>query len=146
MAGNARFESSPANADELAFVGTHPNVQRGNHSGASLDRSGSFRESSEGRMFNSSTSNVSRGSSPLLGDMPSISQCFVLEPFLMVDQKYPKSGELRKALGIPPGASAEDGSFGANHAKLPNLVVGEELKRFKSNVVDGSTKARYCIC
>ncbi|KAK4776558.1 hypothetical protein SAY86_005246 [Trapa natans] len=142
MAGNARFASSPANVDDLAFVGTHSNVQRGNLSGASLDRSGSFRESSEGRMFNSSASNFSRGSSPLLGDMPSISQYLVPEPFLVVDQKYPKSGELRKVLGIPSGTSAEDGSSGANHAKLPHLIVGEELKRFKSNIVDASMKAR----
>ncbi|KAK4750274.1 hypothetical protein SAY87_027723 [Trapa incisa] len=142
MAGNARFESSPANVDDLTFVGSHSNVQKGNHSGASLDRSGSFRETSEGRMFNSSTSNLSRGSSPFLGDMPSISQYLVLEPFVMVDQKYPKSSELRKLLGIPPGISAEGGSSGANHTKLPHLVVGEELRRFKSNVVNASVKAR----
>lgn len=142
MAGNVRFESSPANADELAFGGTHSNVQRGNHLGASLDRSGSFREGSEGRMFSSPASNLPRGSSPLFGDMPPVSQCLVLEPFLTVDPKYPKLGELRKVLGIAPGNSSEDGSFEANHAKLPHQVVLEELKRFKLREVDTSGKAR----
>lgn len=140
MAGNVRFESSPASTDELALGGTHQNVQRGSHSGASLNRSGSFREGSEGRI--SSASSLSRGSSPLFGDMPPISQCLILEPFPVVDQKYPKTGELKKALGIPLGTSAEDGTFGANHAKLPQHVVSEELKRFRSSVFDGSVKAR----
>ncbi|OWM64048.1 hypothetical protein CDL15_Pgr011503 [Punica granatum] len=93
-------------------------------------------------MFSSSASNLSRGSSPLLGDLPPISQCLVLEPFPIVDPKYPKSGELRKVLGVPLGSSAEDGSFGANHAKVPHQVAMEELKRFKSSLLDASMKAR----
>ncbi|KAK4761229.1 hypothetical protein SAY87_006122 [Trapa incisa] len=141
MAENVRFESSPANTEELGLGGTHQNVQRASHSGASLNKSGSFREGSEGRIIYAST--FSRGSSPLFVDVYLVSQCLILEPFPMVDQKYPKIGELKKALGIPLGTSAGDGNFGANHAKFPQQVILEELKRFRSSVVDVSTKARY---
>ncbi|KAK4764918.1 hypothetical protein SAY86_026008 [Trapa natans] len=143
MAGSVRFESSPANTEELGLGGTHQNVQRASHLGASLNRSGSFREGSEGRI--SSASSISRGSSPLFGEMSPISQYLILEPFPVVDQKYPKLGELKRALGIPLGTSADDDTVGANHAKLPQQVIPEELKRFRLSVEYVSMKARNRI-
>ncbi|KAI9156794.1 hypothetical protein LWI28_012281 [Acer negundo] len=66
MAGSVRFESSSASPEDLPFSGGYPNGQRGNYS---FDRSGSFREGSEGRIFGSASS-MSRGISTSTGDAP----------------------------------------------------------------------------
>ncbi|GAV58381.1 hypothetical protein CFOL_v3_01915 [Cephalotus follicularis] len=141
MAGSLRFESSSASPDELAFAGHYPNGQRGNYSSASLDRSGSFREGSESRIFSSGTS-TSRGSSASVGDGPPLTQWLMLDPIAMGDQKYTRLGELRRALGISSGSTQEDNSFKAVHSKPPPPVATEELKRFKASVLDASDKAR----
>ncbi|XP_031282718.1 uncharacterized protein LOC116141341 [Pistacia vera] len=139
MAGNVRFESSSASPEDLASSGNYPNGQRGIYS---LDRSGSFLEGSESRMF-SSVSSMSRGMATPTGDVPSLSQWLTLDPITMVDQKYTRLGDLiRKALGPSLGTTAEENAFGAAHAKPPLAVATEELKRFKANVLDGSNKAR----
>lgn len=138
MAGSVRFESSSSSPEDLAFSGGHPNGQRGNYS---FDRSGSFREGSEGRIFGSASS-VSRGVVMSTGDGPSLLQSLTLDPINIGDSKYPRSGELRRVLGISFGTTAEDNSFGAAHSKSPPLVATEELKRFKSSVSDSINKAR----
>lgn len=135
-----RFDSSSASPDEYAY-GNYQNGQRGNYPGASLARSGSFRETSESRMFNSMTS-MSRGSNTSVADAPPLSSCLMLEPITMGDQKYTRSGELRRVLGITFGNSAEDNSFRASHAKTLPPVATEELKRFKDSILDASIKAR----
>lgn len=135
-----RFDSSSASPDEYAY-GNYQNGQRGNYPGASLVRSGSFRETSESRMFNSLT-NMSRGSTTSTADAPPLSQWLTLEPITMGDQKYTRSGELRRVLGITFGNSAEDNSFRASHTKTLPPVATEELKRFKDSILDASMKAR----
>ncbi|XP_044479034.1 uncharacterized protein LOC123206008, partial [Mangifera indica] len=139
MAGNVRFESSSASPEDLASSGNYPNGQQGFYS---LDRSGSFREGSESRMF-SSVSSMSRGMATSTGDVPSLSQWLTLDPITMGDQKYIRLGDLiSKVLGTSIGTTAEDNAFGAAHAKPPPAVATEELKQFKANVLYGSIKAR----
>ncbi|XP_044461727.1 uncharacterized protein LOC123193031 isoform X2 [Mangifera indica] len=139
MAGNVRFESSSATPEDLASSGSYPNGQRGIYS---LDRSGSFREGCESRMFNSATS-MSRGMATSTVDVPSLSQWLSLDPITIGDPKYTRLGELvRKVLGISLETTAEDNAFGASHAKPTPAVATEELKRFKANVLDGSLKAQ----
>lgn len=138
MAGNGRFESNSAGPEDLAFSGSYSNGQRGNYS---LDRSGSFREGSENRMFSSATS-MSRGMATVIGDVLPLSQCLMLDPITMGDQKYTRLGEVRRLLGISFGTSAEDNSFGAAHSKPPPPVASEELRRFRASVLDASIKAR----
>lgn len=133
-----RFESSSASPEDLAFPGNYSNGQRGIYA---LDRSGSFREGSESRMFSSAT-NMSRGMVTSVGDVPPLSQCLILDLITMGDQKYTRSGELRRVLGIPSGTSTEENSFGAAHSKPPPPVATEELRRFKASVIDASMKAR----
>lgn len=140
MAGNTRFESSSTNS-EPNFTGNYLNGQRGNHSGPNLDRPGSFREGVESRMFGPGVG-LSRGSGTLAGDLPPLSQCLLLEPIMMGDQKYTRSGEFRRAMGFSVGSSSEDNSFGAAHLKPSPSVAVEELKRFRSSVVDTCIKAR----
>lgn len=140
MSGNSRFDLS-ASPEELAFKGTIPNGQRGNLMNGSLDRSGSFREGNEGRMFISGGS-MFRGNSTSAWDLPPLSQCLMLDPINMGDQKYTRSGELKKALGISFGSTLEDCSFGASNLKPSPTVATEDLKQFKASVVEASAKAR----
>uniref|UniRef100_A0A5B7A6R6 Uncharacterized protein n=1 Tax=Davidia involucrata TaxID=16924 RepID=A0A5B7A6R6_DAVIN len=140
MAGNARFELT-SGSPEPGFVGNYPNGQRGNYPGPSLDRSGSFREGGESRLYNSGTG-MSRGGGALMGDLPPLSQCLMLEPMMMGDQKYTRAGELRRVLGFSIGSALEDNSFGAAHSKPPPPVAMDELKRYKTSVLDGCIKAR----
>jgi hypothetical protein len=140
MAENVRFELCSASPEEYAFVGSYTNGQRGSYTGVSLDRSGSFPENGESRVFGSTMS--SRGSATSTGDLPPLSECLMLDPITMGDQKYTRSGELRRVLGISFGSTVEDNIFGAAHSKpLPPVAI-EELKRFKATVRDASIKAR----
>nr|XP_023881659.1 uncharacterized protein LOC111994033 isoform X2 [Quercus suber] len=140
MAGNVRFESCSASPEKFAFGGSYTNGQRGSYTGASLDRSGSFREDGESHVFGSIT--CSRGSATSMGDLPPLSECLMLDFIKMGDQRYTRSGELRRLLGISFGSSVEDNSFGAAHSKPPPPVAMEDLKRFKASLRDASDKAR----
>lgn len=141
MSGNTRSDSSAASSEELTFKGTLLNGQRGNLMSDSLDRSESFREGNEGRMFISGAS-MSRGISPSAGDLPPPSQCLMLDPIIMGDQKIIRSGELKKALGISCGSTLEDCSFGASNLKSSSSVAIEDLKQFRASVVESSLNAR----
>ncbi|WCJ19090.1 hypothetical protein M5689_001396 [Euphorbia peplus] len=121
MAGNTRYESnSAASSEELGFSGSYSNGQKGNFSTASLDRSMSFMEGSE------ASSSSEKGS---------IFNYLLLDPITMGDQKYTRSGELRRVLGISIGNSGED--------KPPPPVATEELKRYKSSVSETAVRARF---
>ncbi|KAL2541497.1 hypothetical protein Adt_02475 [Abeliophyllum distichum] len=139
MAGNSRFELT-SGSPESSFVGNYQIGQRGSYSSPALDRSGSFREGAESRMFGSGKA-TSRGSAMLAGDLPALSQCLLLEPIVMGDQKYTRSGELRRVLGSSVGCSSEDNSFGAAHLKNSPPVAVEELKRLKASFADTCVKA-----
>lgn len=142
MAGNMRFELSSGTPEEAGFSGSYPNGQRGNYQNACLDRSGSFREGGESRLFSSGTG-ISRGNATsAMGDLPPLSQCLMLEQITLRDQKCSRLVEIRRVLGIPFGSTGEDNSFGAAHSKPPPPVATEELKRFKASVVDTINKAR----
>lgn len=103
-------------------------------------------------MFNSGN-NSSRGSVTPSPDVPPLPQCLPLDPIILGNQKYTRSGELRRVLGVPLGSTSEDHSFGVAHPKPPPPVATEELKHFKESVQDASRKARYifihftaCFC
>ncbi|CAI9773973.1 unnamed protein product [Fraxinus pennsylvanica] len=139
MAGNPRFEMTLASPDS-SFAGGYQNGPRGSYSGPSLNRSGSFREGAESRMLGSGKA-TSRGTAMSAGDVSSLSQCLMLEPIVMGDQKYPRSDELRRIIGSSVGNSSEDNSFGAVHLKTSPPVVMEELKRFRASFADTRLKA-----
>lgn len=141
-----RFESSSASPDDSGFSGSFPNGQRGSYPSASLDRSGSFREtgeSRESRMFNSGAS-TPRSCTASTGDLPPVTQYLTVDPITIENQKYTRLGELRRALGIISfGSTAEDNSFGAAHSKPAPTLATEELKRFKASVQDACNNAKY---
>ncbi|XP_022752570.1 uncharacterized protein LOC111301277 isoform X2 [Durio zibethinus] len=91
----------------------------------------------------SSGNNLSRGNLGLSSDMPPLPQCLPLEPLTLGNQKYTRSGELSRVLGVPLRSStSEDHSFGVSHPKPSPPVATEELKNFKESVQDASRKAR----
>ncbi|XP_057471533.1 uncharacterized protein LOC130760299 isoform X2 [Actinidia eriantha] len=140
MVGNTRVELT-SGSPEPGYVANYPNGSRGNYPGPSLDRSGSFREAGESRMFGSGAS-VARVSGPMMGNLPPLSQCLMLEPIIMSDQKHIRSGELRRVLGFSVGSALEDNSFGAAHPRPSPLMPLEELKRYKESILDANNKAR----
>ncbi|GAB4836281.1 hypothetical protein Ancab_001196 [Ancistrocladus abbreviatus] len=139
MAGNVKLELSSGSPEEAGYLGNYPSVHRGNC--PNLDRSGSFREGSGGRAFSSGTS-MSKVSAAAMLDLLPLSQCLMLEPITLGDQKYTRSGELRRALGFSFGSVSEDNSFRAAHSKPTLMPATDELKRFRTSVVDACTKAR----
>ncbi|MBA0739880.1 hypothetical protein Gogos_013108 [Gossypium gossypioides] len=93
--------------------------------------------------MSSSGNNLGRGSAGLPSDIPPLPQCLPLEPITLGSQKYTRSGELSRVLGIPlRNSTSEDHSFGVSHSKLSPPVATEELKNFKESVQDASRKAR----
>ncbi|MED6133427.1 hypothetical protein PIB30_028083 [Stylosanthes scabra] len=142
MAGNTRFDLSAVSPEEPVFKGISLNGQRGNLMNGSLDRSASFCEGNEGQVC-SNGSIVSRGNYTSTGDPAPVDQYLMLDPITMGEQKYTRSGELRRVLGITFGNTHEDCAFGTANLKHPPPVATEELKRFKASVQEASARARY---
>ncbi|KAK9156732.1 hypothetical protein Scep_003306 [Stephania cephalantha] len=140
MAGSTRFELSASSPEGSAFNSSYTNVPRGNYSGANLERSGSFREAVESRNANSGQG-LGKVSASSLMEMP-LAQFLALEPITMGDQKFTRTGEARRVLGLTLGSGSEDHSFGVAHLKASPLIASEELKRLKASVLDTSNKAR----
>ncbi|XP_039132939.1 uncharacterized protein LOC120269999 isoform X2 [Dioscorea cayenensis subsp. rotundata] len=136
MAGSMRAELASSSLDGSTFSATYPTGQRGSYSGASLDRSGSFRESLENRIM-ASGPGASRTSSPTV-DVPPPSQHLLLDTISMSEPKYPRTGELRRVLGV----SLEEHSFGSVQSKPIPPIALEELKRFKASLLESSLRAR----
>ncbi|KAI4334242.1 hypothetical protein L6164_018956 [Bauhinia variegata] len=91
-------------------------------------------------MFSGNNSSSSSGVPS--SDMPPLPQCLALDPITLGNQKYTRSGELRRVLGVPLGSTSEDHSFGVPHPKPMAPVASGELKHFKESVQDASRKAR----
>lgn len=138
MVGSTRAELASSSLDGSAFTAGYPSGPRGTYNSPSLERPGSFRESLENRLMVSASA-VSRNGSPTL-DIPPLSQYLSLEPFSTTELnlKYSRQGELRRALGV----SVEEHSFGSLQSKSLPPIASEELKRFKSSVLETSTRAR----
>jgi len=91
--------------------------------------------SSGSNLNGSSTSGITSS------DMPPLPQCLPLDSITVGNQKY--TGELKRVLGVSPGNTSEDHSFGSPHPKC--IGASGELKHIKESVQDASKKARYTI-
>ncbi|XP_058087160.1 uncharacterized protein LOC131234357 [Magnolia sinica] len=140
MTGSTRFDFASSSPEGSAFASTYPNGQRGSYSGASLDRSGSFRESVENRARTSGSS-TSRGGT-ITVEMPPLSQSLTLEQFSLGDQKFSCQGELRRIVGISPRIAPGDHAVGATLSKPLPPVMSDELRRLKANLQDTYIRAR----
>ncbi|XP_074310485.1 uncharacterized protein LOC141646514 [Silene latifolia] len=142
MAGNVKFDVSSVSPEDSGFSGGYSNGSRGSYSVPGLDRSGSFREISDGRSFSSGAGTSKSNASPVM-ELPPLSQCLILEPITMGVSKYTRAGEMRMALGVSTfGNVSEDNSFAGAQSRPPTNFNTDEVKRFRSTVVDGSLKAR----
>lgn len=135
MDGNSRFELMSASPDSK-FAG---NYQRG-YPAPSLGRSSSFREGPETRNTGSVKVN-SRVNATSSGDVPALSQCLMLEPIVMGDPKYARSGDIRRVLGFPVVNNLEENSFSASHLKNSPPLSVEDLKRLRASFADTCVKA-----
>ncbi|KAK1323823.1 hypothetical protein QJS10_CPA02g00964 [Acorus calamus] len=114
------------------------------YSASSLERSGSFRESMENRTLNPGSA-LSRGSGgALLGEIPPPSQYMTLEQISLGEQRYPRSGELRRALGVSLAVTSEEHPFIQSNKPI-SPVPSEEIKRIKASVLETFARARYCV-
>ncbi|XP_041992048.1 uncharacterized protein LOC121742961 isoform X1 [Salvia splendens] len=138
MDGNSRFDLMSASPD-TNFAGNYQSSQRG-YTSPSLGRSSSFREGSDSRNISSGKAN-SRGSAISPGDVPSLSQCLILEPIVMGDPRHARYGELRRVLSNSVGSNLEENSFGLAHLKNSPPAAVEELKRLRASVADTCFKA-----
>uniref|UniRef100_A0A1D1Z2K0 Chlorophyllase-1, chloroplastic n=1 Tax=Anthurium amnicola TaxID=1678845 RepID=A0A1D1Z2K0_9ARAE len=137
MAGDSRSELASSSPEGSSFSSAYPNGQRGSYSGASLEKSGSFRESIDNRVL-PSAAGATRSPAPVPPmEIPSPSQYLMLDPLSLGDPKNTRVGELRRVLGVSP----EEHSIGAIQCK-PTLAASEELKRFKASAIETTARAR----
>ncbi|XP_009390026.2 uncharacterized protein LOC103976520 isoform X5 [Musa acuminata AAA Group] len=136
MSGNMRAESASSSLDGPNFAASYHNGQRGTYSGSGLERSGSFRESLESRILVTGPSTSRNTASS--AEIPHLLQYLSLEHFSMSEQKYSRSGELRRVLGV----TVEEHSFGSVQSKLLPPIASEDLKRFRASIFESSTRAR----
>ncbi|KAI9112624.1 hypothetical protein K1719_016547 [Acacia pycnantha] len=137
MATSSKFDISSSSPDRPLYAG-----QRGSQIAASLDRSGSFRESMENPIL-SSLPNMSRSSSSATqGDVTSFFKHLRFDPKLVAaEHKSNRQVDLKRvnvALGLPPDESSPSSS----KAKLVPTPVPEEIKRVKAGLCESSVKAR----
>ena len=137
MATSSKFDLSSTSPDRPVYTG-----QRGSHIAASLDRSGSFRESMENPIL-SSLPNMSRSSSSSApADVTSFFQCLRFNP-KVVAAEHKSNRQIDKrhvnsALGVSPDESPSSSSKG----KRQPSPVPEGMKRLKAGLRESSVKAR----
>ncbi|OIV99747.1 hypothetical protein TanjilG_26085 [Lupinus angustifolius] len=139
MATSSKFDPSSSSPDRPLYTG-----QRGSHIAASLDRSGSFRESM-GNPILSSLPNMSRScSSATHGDVSSFFKCVHFDQKLAVPEHHKSNRQMDykqhvcAALGVSPDESPRSSSKG----KLLPSPVPEDIKRLKDSLHASQVKAR----
>lgn len=138
MATSSKFDVSSGSPDRPSYAG-----QRGTQIAASLDRSGSFRESMENPIL-SSLPNMSRtSSSATQGDVTSFFKHLRFDPKLVAaEHKSNRQVDLRRNVSIALGLPPDESSPNSSKAKLVANPVPEELKRVRAGVCEGMVKAR----
>ncbi|KAL5768575.1 hypothetical protein ACOSQ2_015358 [Xanthoceras sorbifolium] len=139
MAMSSKFDPSSGSPDRPLYT----SGQRGSHLTASMDRSGSFRESMENPIL-SSLPNNSRGSSAVTqGDVSSFLQCLRFDPKVVAaEHKCNRQGDFKRHMNIALGFSADDSPTGLSKGKILSSPVPEEIKRVKTGLRESNVKAR----
>ncbi|KAL8119989.1 hypothetical protein AgCh_017208 [Apium graveolens] len=116
--------------------------QRGSYSGATLDRSSSFRENMENPILSTLPSMSRSASAVNQGDVTSFLQCLRFDPKAMVaDHKLNRAMDFKRLACLALGVQPDDSPFGSSKGKLASSSP-EELKRFKLGLREISIKAR----
>ncbi|XP_028753555.1 uncharacterized protein LOC114713134 isoform X2 [Neltuma alba] len=141
MATSSKFDVSSSSPDRPLYTG-----QRGSQIAASLDRSGSFRESMENPIL-SSLPNMSRSSSSVTqGDVTSFFKHLRFDPKLVAaEHKSNRQVDLKRHVNVALGLPPDESSPGSSKGKLVATPVPEEIKRVKGGLSEGLVKARQRI-
>ncbi|KAF7806763.1 uncharacterized protein G2W53_038924 [Senna tora] len=141
MATSGKFDLSSSSPDRPLYTG-----QRGSHIAASLDRSGSLRESMENPIL-SSLPNMSRSTSSVTqGDVTSFFKYLRFDPKLVAaEHKSNRQVDLKRHVNVALGLPADESSPNSSKGKLLASPVPEEIKRVKAGLCESSVKARQRV-
>ncbi|QCD80267.1 hypothetical protein DEO72_LG2g588 [Vigna unguiculata] len=135
---SGKFDPPSSSPDRPLYPG-----QRGSHIAASLDRSGSFRESMENPAL-SSLPNILRSSSPATrGEVENFFNYVHFDPkFLTLDHKSNRQVEYKRHVNAALGISPDESPSSSSKGKLLPSPVPEDMKRLKDILVANAMRAR----
>ncbi|ESW26618.1 hypothetical protein PHAVU_003G134300 [Phaseolus vulgaris] len=138
MATSSKFDPSSSSPDRPLYPG-----QRGSHIAASLDRSGSFRESMENPIL-SSLPNMLRSSSPAThGDVENFFNYVHFDPKLLtLEHKSNRQVEYKRHVNAALGISPDESPSSSSKGKLLPSPVPEDMKRLKDVLGANAMRAR----
>lgn len=138
MATSSKFDPSSSSPDRPLHPG-----QRGSHIAASLDRSGSFRESVENPIL-STLPNMLRSSSPATrGDVDSFFNYVHFDPkSLTLEHKSNRQMDYKRHINTALGISPDESPSSSSKGKLLPSPVPEDMKRVKDVLGGNIVKAR----
>ncbi|KAL2338748.1 hypothetical protein Fmac_013194 [Flemingia macrophylla] len=138
MATSSKFDPSSNSPDRPLYPG-----QRGSHIAASLDRSGSFRESMENPIL-SSLPNMLRSSSPAThGDVESFFNYVRFDPKLLtLEHKSNRQMDYKRLVNTALGISPDESPSNSSKGKPLSSPVPEDMKRLKEVLGGNVVKAR----
>ncbi|KAG6769946.1 hypothetical protein POTOM_025613 [Populus tomentosa] len=137
MATSSKFDMSSDSPDRPIYSG-----HRGSHLAAQMDRSSSFRESTENPIL-SSVPNMARSSAVVAqGDVVNFFQCMRFDPKVVAaDHKSSRLGDFKRHMNAALGISADDSS-GSSKGKVVLSPSPEEIKRVRDGLRGSSVKGR----
>lgn len=138
MATSTKFDVSSSSPDRSLYTG-----QRGSHIAASLDRSGSFRESMENPIL-SSLPNMSRSSSSATqGDVVRFFNCVRFDPKLAApDHKCNRQTDYKRHVSAALGISPDESPSTSTKVKQSTSPVPEDIKRVRDGLHANFRRAR----
>ncbi|XP_061361596.1 uncharacterized protein LOC133305398 [Gastrolobium bilobum] len=138
MATSSKFGPSSSSPDRPLYTG-----QRGSHIAASLDRSGSFRESMENPIL-SSLPNMSRSSSPAThGDVERFFNESHFDPKLVASElKSNRQMDYKRHFNAALGISPDESPSSSSKGKLLPSPLPEDIRRLKDSLSASGVKAR----
>ncbi|KAF6152322.1 hypothetical protein GIB67_005976 [Kingdonia uniflora] len=139
MANSSKFDVSSGISNKPIY----PSGQRRASMASSLDRSGSFRESTENRTLPSVPSTSRTGSSVSHGDLLNIVRGLSFDAnMLYTSQKFSPNIEVNRLISGALGMSSDGSLLGTVNTKMLPSSSMEELKRIKASLQDESVAAR----
>ncbi|KAH1100820.1 hypothetical protein AAZX31_13G089600 [Glycine max] len=138
MATSSKFDPSSSSPDKPLYPG-----QRGSHIAASLDRSGSFRESMENPILSSLPNMLRSSSLATNGDVESFFNYVRFDPKLLtLEHKSNRQMDFKRHVNAALGISPDESPSSSSKGKLLPSPVPEDMKRVKDALGANIVKAR----
>ncbi|KHN41566.1 hypothetical protein glysoja_045757 [Glycine soja] len=138
MATSSKFDPSSSSPDTPLYPG-----QRGSHIAASLDRSGSFRESMENPILSSLPNMLRSSSLATNGDVESFFNYVRFDPKLLtLEHKSNRQMDFKRHVNAALGISPDESPSSSSKGKLLPSPVPEDMKRVKDALGANIVKAR----